>query len=211
LKRAFVFYQSIFFCCILFWTCTTGDTTAKKDSILHCTSNIPNRFGVGGTDTLTIVKGVADKTGMVFIKGGNYAMGASDKTGRADEYPQHNVTVSSFWMDTSSCPRVLSKSSRMSAFVLSKSSRVASVGIRASSLVSLISMAQILVAFAPLKQYVVRQKFVIDCYRLSLRTGRSGKQLMLWQKTKISPQSTRHAIHVTKSTTAHLIVKSYPE
>jgi formylglycine-generating enzyme required for sulfatase activity len=109
LKRTFIVYQSIFFCCVLFWTCTSGDNAAKavqdsiqakKDSILHCTSNIPNRFGVGGTDTSSIVKGVADKAGMVFIKGGNYAMGASDKTGRADEYPQHNVTVSSFWMDT---------------------------------------------------------------------------------------------------------------
>ena len=110
MKKHSYLYTSLFFCCVLFWTCTSGDNAAKaiqdsiqakKDSILHCTSNIPNRFGVGGaTDTLSIVKGVADKAGMVFIKGGNYAMGASDKTGRADEYPQHNVTVSSFWMDT---------------------------------------------------------------------------------------------------------------
>ena len=82
------------FCCGLFWTCTSGDTTAKaiqdsiqakKDSALHCTSNIPNRFGVGSTtDTLSIVKGVADKAGMVLISGGEFIMGCSDKTGRAD-------------------------------------------------------------------------------------------------------------------------------
>ena len=85
------------FCCGLFWTWKSGDKTAKaiqdsiqakKDSALHCTSNIPNRFGVGSTtDTLSIVKGVADKAGMVLISGGEFIMGCSDKTGRADEYP----------------------------------------------------------------------------------------------------------------------------
>jgi formylglycine-generating enzyme required for sulfatase activity len=37
---------------------------------------------------------------MVLISGGQFIMGCSDKTGRADEYPQHAVTVSSYWMDT---------------------------------------------------------------------------------------------------------------
>jgi len=116
LKKHSYLYSNLFFCCILFWTCTSGDNAAKaiqdsiqakKDSILHCTSNIPNRFGVGATDTLSIVKGVADKAGMVLISGGGFIMGCSDKTGRADEYPQHSVTVSSFWMDThrsNQCP-----------------------------------------------------------------------------------------------------------
>ena len=109
MKKHSYLYSSLFFCCILFWTCTSGDNAAKaiqdsiqakKDSILHCTSNIPNRFGVGATDTSSIVKGFADKAGMVLISGGGFIMGCSDKTGRADEYPQHSVTVSSFWMDT---------------------------------------------------------------------------------------------------------------
>jgi hypothetical protein len=62
-------YSHLYFiiCCGLFWNCTSGDSTAKaiqdsiqakKDSALHCTSNIPNRFGVGATtDTISIVKG----------------------------------------------------------------------------------------------------------------------------------------------------------
>jgi len=36
---------------------------------------------------------------MVWIPGGEYAMGASDKKGRQDEYPQHKVKVDGFWMD----------------------------------------------------------------------------------------------------------------
>ena len=109
LKKYHFLFSGLFFCAFLFWACTSGDPKAKaiqdsiqakKDSALHCTSNIPNRFGVGGTDTSSIVKGVADKAGMVLISGGEFTMGCSDKTGRADEYPQHAVTVSSYWMDT---------------------------------------------------------------------------------------------------------------
>jgi formylglycine-generating enzyme required for sulfatase activity len=37
--------------------------------------------------------------GMVWIPGGTYMMGAQDQDGREDEYPQHQVKVSGFWMD----------------------------------------------------------------------------------------------------------------
>jgi formylglycine-generating enzyme required for sulfatase activity len=37
--------------------------------------------------------------GMVWIPGGTYLMGAQDQDGREDEYPQHQVKVSGFWMD----------------------------------------------------------------------------------------------------------------
>jgi formylglycine-generating enzyme required for sulfatase activity len=36
---------------------------------------------------------------MVWIEGGDFIMGASDKEGRPDEYPQHGVRVAGFWMD----------------------------------------------------------------------------------------------------------------
>ncbi len=36
---------------------------------------------------------------MVWIEGGTFGMGASDKEGRPDEYPQHQVQVDGFWMD----------------------------------------------------------------------------------------------------------------
>src|SRR5579863_1904133 len=39
----------------------------------------------------------ANTNGMVWIPGGTFWMGSSD--GRPDEMPQHQVTVSGFWMD----------------------------------------------------------------------------------------------------------------
>lgn len=36
---------------------------------------------------------------MSFIKGGEFTMGSSDKSGRLDEYPQHKVKINDFWMD----------------------------------------------------------------------------------------------------------------
>jgi formylglycine-generating enzyme required for sulfatase activity len=36
---------------------------------------------------------------MIKIPGGEFMMGASDKEGREDEYPQHPVKVNGFWMD----------------------------------------------------------------------------------------------------------------
>ena len=38
---------------------------------------------------------------MVFIKAGEYKMGAADNEGRKDEYPVHPVVLKSFWMDVS--------------------------------------------------------------------------------------------------------------
>lgn len=37
--------------------------------------------------------------GMLFIKGGKFKMGCTDRTGRPDEYPLHEVRVNGFWMD----------------------------------------------------------------------------------------------------------------
>src|SRR5215218_9667280 len=39
------------------------------------------------------------KSGMVWIEGGTYDMGADNDQGLEDEYPKHNVTVHGFWMD----------------------------------------------------------------------------------------------------------------
>ena len=36
---------------------------------------------------------------MVFIPGGNFEMGGDNEEARSDEFPKHQVTVSSFWMD----------------------------------------------------------------------------------------------------------------
>ena len=79
-----------------------GKYASVEDSLLHCSSNLPSRFGpAAGSDT-TMVNGQTDSVsheGMVWIPGGTYLMGAQDQDGREDEYPQHQVKVSGFWMD----------------------------------------------------------------------------------------------------------------
>jgi formylglycine-generating enzyme required for sulfatase activity len=80
-----------------------GKYASVEDSLLHCSSNLPDRFGVTGvTDTLASANVQADTVsheGMVWIPGGTYMMGAQDQDGREDEYPLHQVRLSGFWMD----------------------------------------------------------------------------------------------------------------
>ncbi|MBX6361575.1 MAG: formylglycine-generating enzyme family protein, partial [Acidobacterium ailaaui] len=56
-----------------------------------------------GTLPTTLQKPVTEKKvshkGMVWIPGGTFMMGATDKEGRLDEYPAHLVKVKGFWMD----------------------------------------------------------------------------------------------------------------
>jgi sulfatase modifying factor 1 len=69
-----------------------------------CHSNMPVRFA--NTSATKVTPGTSAKQpsalatkGMVLLKGGTFLMGAADKQGRPDEYPQHSVTVPAFWMD----------------------------------------------------------------------------------------------------------------
>lgn len=75
-------------------------TTASDTSKLSCCSNLPSRFSSGnisGMDSIT--KGKADLSEMVLIKGGRFWMGGDSIWGRADEFPKHQVEVSSFYID----------------------------------------------------------------------------------------------------------------
>ncbi|MFN5422284.1 MAG: formylglycine-generating enzyme family protein [bacterium] len=73
----------------------------KADTAMHCTENIPSRFvAVSAMDTIKKTSSTtASHEGMVWIEGGAFMMGAGDAEGRPDEYPQHKVKVSGFWMD----------------------------------------------------------------------------------------------------------------
>jgi len=73
---------------------------AEHDTTMSCSANLPARFAGSDTSTIAIhTSADASYTGMVKIPGGEFLMGASDKEGRPDEYPQHPVRVVSFWMD----------------------------------------------------------------------------------------------------------------
>lgn len=85
---------------LIFFSCNheKKKQISKADSLTSCESKLPNRFGVG-LDTTKITRGKTDHTNMVFIPAGEFLMGANDKEGREDEYPQHSVSLNSFWID----------------------------------------------------------------------------------------------------------------
>lgn len=70
----------------------------KKDYLVSCDQNLPERFGVR-KDTSSFSANKVSHQGMVLIPAGEFYMGAGDKDGREDEYPQHKVKLSFFWMD----------------------------------------------------------------------------------------------------------------
>jgi formylglycine-generating enzyme len=84
---------------------SSGTTAMKKvnmppgDTVMSCTANLPSRFVVNTTIDSITTSGNSSYAGMVKIPGGEFLMGAADKEGRADEYPQHAVHVDGFWMD----------------------------------------------------------------------------------------------------------------
>ncbi|WP_316829281.1 formylglycine-generating enzyme family protein [Pedobacter aquatilis] len=95
------------YCYLLFMFVLMGCNNREKqekeakriqDSLASCDAALPNRFGVG-VDTSNIKANKANHEGMVFISGAEFTMGAVDKEGRADEYPQHQVKLSSYWID----------------------------------------------------------------------------------------------------------------
>lgn len=75
----------------------TGSTA--KDSMISCEQNLPSRLAVKTTDSLIATSETVSTEGMVWIKGGEYMMGAADGDGRPDEYPQHKVKLDGFWID----------------------------------------------------------------------------------------------------------------
>ncbi|UOG77453.1 formylglycine-generating enzyme family protein (plasmid) [Hymenobacter tibetensis] len=67
-----------------------------------CHSNLPQRFApVASTpvDSPYIAVQAPSHQGMVWVKGGRFQMGATDREGRPDEYPAHSVQLAGFWID----------------------------------------------------------------------------------------------------------------
>ena len=70
----------------------------SSTNMISCGSSLPARFPAG-QDSSTVTIANAGHEGMVWIEGGEFAMGAADKDGRTDEYPVHQVCLKGFWMD----------------------------------------------------------------------------------------------------------------
>jgi sulfatase modifying factor 1 len=78
------------------------DKTGHTDTLSCCSSNIPSRFGGVKVDTTVHLNVSATKSNsedMVLIPGGSFVMGGDSLWGRPDEFPRHQVQVSSFYMD----------------------------------------------------------------------------------------------------------------
>ncbi|MBD1396377.1 formylglycine-generating enzyme family protein [Pontibacter sp. JH31] len=89
---------------IFFYACQqkkedNAHETAAAIPDASCHGNIPTRpSGKGPAQRYAAAADVSHKN-MVWIEGGEFWMGAADREGRPDEYPQHQVKVNGFWMD----------------------------------------------------------------------------------------------------------------
>ncbi|WP_255431040.1 formylglycine-generating enzyme family protein [Pedobacter sp. N36a] len=83
-------------------TVNTGMSGSNLSDSACCNSNLPKRYGaVTGIETLAKNEknGLNSHAGMKYIPAGSFRMGASDKEGRRDEYPAHEVKMDGFWID----------------------------------------------------------------------------------------------------------------
>ena len=104
-------YYSLFLSALLIVSCkqhtqVTGSITAPVAVAIHkaplcCESNVPKRFASITTERpdVSVFNSAKDHKGMVWIKAGNFQMGADNKQAYQDEYPKHKVAVHGFWMD----------------------------------------------------------------------------------------------------------------
>jgi sulfatase modifying factor 1 len=103
LKNIKMKYKAVILGLLLFsmLACTkkSGTTTATNVGAMSCESGLPSRFSTTKESSTTNNTGKVSYEGMVAIPEAEFLMGASDREGRPDEYPQHRVKINSFWMD----------------------------------------------------------------------------------------------------------------
>jgi len=65
-----------------------------------CVEQLPDRFAALQKEPAEAASiSELHNKGMKYIRGGSFKMGSSDKQGRQDEYPVHEVVLSDFWID----------------------------------------------------------------------------------------------------------------
>lgn len=92
---ALTFFSYFFFSCSNNSTVTTETHTDSA----HTCMQVPTRFGDQNIDSTISSNGDTSISGMVFIPGGDFMMGADNSQASNDEYPKHSVHVDPFWMD----------------------------------------------------------------------------------------------------------------
>ena len=80
------------------------DSVGMGDKLNCCSSGLPSRPFMQAGDTIQNKIGSNNEStheGMIFIPGGSFVMGGDSIWGRPDEFPLHEVKVSSFlWVRT---------------------------------------------------------------------------------------------------------------
>jgi formylglycine-generating enzyme len=77
----------------------TGAVVGARDATAGAASTTTGTPGPTAGSPDAVAAGAGSHEGMVWIRGGQYKMGAADDEGRPDEYPRHRVQVDGFWMD----------------------------------------------------------------------------------------------------------------
>ncbi len=87
--------------CIMPFFATAQQSTKSSESTASCHTNMPSRFASANKKSAqSNGRAIAiSHAGMIWIPGGIFTMGASDKRGRQNEYPLHRVKLTGFWMD----------------------------------------------------------------------------------------------------------------
>jgi formylglycine-generating enzyme len=70
-----------------------------QDSVIACSEGLAPAYKNIITDNNIQPSTNPSTEGMIWIEGASFLMGAADREGREDEYPQHGVRVKGFWMD----------------------------------------------------------------------------------------------------------------
>ena len=92
-------FKCFFIVSFFIFSCKNNVKTTKVSNDHNCmpsnSYNISNKNSTRNLDLITS----SNTEGMVFIKGGEFFMGADNDQAQEDEYPKHKVIVNSFWMD----------------------------------------------------------------------------------------------------------------
>lgn len=96
-SRAAVYAAGILAVCLCSCSGNAGKQ-ATADSAHSC-MKVPARFAPPAADSFTTRNPDSSTTGMVLITGGLFSMGGDNEQAEGDEYPKHDVSVRSFYMD----------------------------------------------------------------------------------------------------------------
>lgn len=77
---------------------TADSIPSKRHAAICCESNIPSRFAINTVQPHIQPVKKESKTGMIWVPGATFQMGADNRQAAEDEYPKHTVTLDGFWI-----------------------------------------------------------------------------------------------------------------